>query len=359
MDARYWLGFNLVPGIGPVRVRRLLDYFGDLEAAWRADVGDLLRAGVEGKAAESLLHHRKRLDLASELRRVTSLGVSLVTWDDPSYPSRLKEIYGAPPLLYVRGALAPQDDLAVAVVGTRRATPYGRQVVERVVRDLVASGVTIVSGLARGIDTCAHRTALDAGGRTLAVLGCGVDVVYPAENARLAADVSERGALVSEFPLGTMPEAANFPARNRIVSGLARGTLVVEAGRKSGALITARFSLDQNRDVFAVPNHIFAPSGEGANRLIQEGAKLVTSARDILEDLQLEEVGRQLEMRELLPVDDLEKALLGYLSDTPKHVDEVCRESFLSISLVTSTLTMLELKGFVRHVGGMTYVLAR
>jgi len=358
-DVRYWLGFSLAPGIGPVRVQRLLEHFGDLEAAWRASAGELARAGLDGKAREVLVECRQRLDLDAELRRAEDLGVALVTWEDPRYPERLRQIYGAPFLLYVRGDLRPQDDLAVAVVGTRRMTPYGRQATERIVRDLAAGGVTVVSGLARGVDTCAHRAALEAGGRTLAVLGSGVDVIYPAENARLAREVAAQGAIISEYPLGASPDGANFPARNRIISGLARATLVVEAGPTSGALITARFALDQNREVFAVPGSIFAPASEGTNRLIQQGAKPILCAQDVLDELNLEAVGRQLEMRELLPVDEMEKAILGLLSDEPRHVDEVCREAGLSISLVSSTLTMLELKGLARHVGGMSYVVAR
>ena len=358
-DIRYWLGLSLVPGIGPVKARRLLDYFGDLAAAWVAPAGDLARAGLDGRAVESLLAGRATLDLDAEVSRVHDLGIALITWEDPIYPERLRQAYGSPFLLYVRGELRPQDDMAVAVVGTRRATSYGRQATERVVHDLALGGVTVVSGLARGIDTCAHRAALEAGGRTLAVLGCGVDVSYPPENARLAREIAERGAIISEYPLGTQPEAANFPARNRIISGLARGTLVVEAGQTSGALITARFALDQNREVFAVPGSIFSPASEGTNRLLQQGAKAVLGARDVLDELNLESVGRQLEMRELLPVDEVERTVLELLGDEPRHVDDVCRTSALSISLVSSTLTMLELKGLARHVGGMSYVVVR
>ena len=358
-ERRYWLGFSLVPSIGPVKLQRLLDYFGELRLAWVAEPGELARAGLDAKAIEALLVYRSKLDLDAELRRVEESGVDLVTWEDSRYPERLRQVYGAPFLLYVRGDLQPRDDLAVAVVGTRRVTAYGRQVTERIVRDLAANGVTIVSGLARGVDTCAHRAALEAGGRTIAVLGSGADVVYPPENGRLAGQIAGCGAIISEFPLGTKPDAANFPVRNRIISGLARGTLVVEAGLTSGALITARFAVEQNREVFAVPGSIFSPSSEGANRLIQQGAKLVLSAQDVLDELSLESIGRQLEMRELLPVDEVEKVILGHLSDEPRHVDEICRGAGLSISVVSSTLTMLELKGHARHVGGMSYVVAR
>jgi DNA processing protein len=355
-DQSYWLGFGLIPGIGPVRVRRLLDYFGDLESAWSAPSAELSRAGLDQRAVEALTSRRGRIDLEAESSKLARLGVALVTLDDPSYPERLRQIYGPPIVLFVRGELRPTDDLAIAIVGTRRASPYGRQAAERISTDLVTGGATIVSGLARGIDTCAHRAALDAGGRTIAVLGCGVDVNYPAENARLSGEIVERGAIVSEYPLGTPPDAANFPARNRIVSGLTRGTVVVEAGETSGALITARFAADQGREVFAVPGGIFSPQSRGTNRLIQEGAKLLTSGRDVLDELHLETVGRQLELRDLLPADEVERAILRLLGPEPRHVDDITRASDLSAAQVGATLTMLEIKGLARHVGGMSYV---
>jgi DNA processing protein len=352
----YWLGFSLIPGVGPVRVRRLLDHFGDLEAAWSATSAELARAGLDARAIESLVSRRGQIDLEAERAKLDARGVALVTLEDPAYPERLRQIYGPPIVLYVRGEIQPTDDLAIAIVGTRRASPYGRQAAERIGAELAAGGATVVSGLARGIDTCAHRAALDAGGRTIAVLGCGVDITYPAENSRLAAEIVERGALVTEYPLGTPPDAANFPARNRIISGLTRGTLVVEAGETSGALITARFAAEQGREVFATPGSIFAPQSRGTNRLIQEGAKLVTSGREILDELQLEAVGRQLELRDLLPADEIERVVLLLLGPEPRHIDDITRASDLSPAQVGATLTMLEIKGLARHVGGMSYV---
>jgi DNA processing protein len=226
--------------------------------------------------------------------------------------------------------------------------------------DLAAAGVTIVSGLARGIDTLAHRAALETGGRTIAVLGCGVDVAYPPENARIAAEIAERGAVVSEYPLGTQPDKRNFPPRNRIISGLSRGTLVIEAGEGSGALITAKYALEQNRDVYAVPGSIFALSSSGTNTLIQQsGAKLVSSAADVLEELDVAAVEQQLEMRELLPLDEREAKIVSLLSAEPMHFDEICRESGLAASEVGATLTLLELKGLARGAGGSSYVAGR
>jgi len=246
----------------------------------------------------------------------------------------------------------------VAVVGTRRASAYGREVTRRLVSDLARSGITIVSGLARGIDGVAHRTALEAGGRTIAVLGCGVDLVYPPEHLDLARRIVEHGALVSEYPLGTPPEAGNFPPRNRIISGLSLGVLITEAGRGSGAIITADYAAEQGRDIFAVPGSILSATSGGTNRLIQDGAKVVLETADILRELNLTMVAEQSQARQLLPTTEIEALILACLSAEPTHVDEVGQASGLPIAQVTSTLALMELKGLVRQAGGMKYVVA-
>lgn len=356
---KYWVGFNLVTGVGPVTFRRLLECFGSAEAAWHADWRALAAAGMERKSLEALAQARRQGRMEAEWARLQSLGIEVVTWEDAAYPRHLRHIYDPPPVLYVKGAFAPDDEWAVAVVGTRRATVYGREATERIVGELAASRVTIVSGLARGIDSQAHRAALAAGGRTIAVLGSGLDILYPPENAKLAEAIVERGAVVSEFPLGTPPEPGNFPYRNRVISGLSLGVLVVEAPEGSGALRTAYHALEQGRDVFAVPGNIFSRASLGTNKLIQEGAKLVLSTQDILEELNLTMVPQQLEMRELLPENEAEAVLLRLLSSEPMHIDELGRSSGLPIAQVSSTLAMLELKGQVRQVGGMHFVLAR
>jgi DNA processing protein len=359
-DLKYWVGFNIVPGVGPVRFRRLLDYFGEAPRAWQASASELARAGLDSKTAESVVATRQRLNLERELERLAQQGVQVLTWEDAGYPRLLKEIHAPPPLLYVKGQLSPADDLAVAIVGTRRATVYGKEVTARLAGDLARNRVTVVSGLAKGIDALAHRATLDAGGRTIAVLGSGMDIIYPPEHARLARDIVERGALVTDYPLGTQPEAGNFPPRNRIISGLSLGTVIVEAGEGSGALITADYALEQNREVFAVPGNITSPRSRGCNRLIQRsGAKLVLDVADILEELNLTMAAQQLEMRALLPENEVEAALLQHISTEPVHVDEIGREAGLPIATVSSTLAMMELKGMVRQVGGMNYVLAR
>ena len=340
-----------------MKVRALLDFFGDLERAWTADASALRQAGLDRRALSNLLKTRAKLDLDAELEKLARQNVQVLTWQDPAYPSHLFQIPDPPAVLYVRGQIAPEDEWAIAVVGTRRASTYGKMATQRLVTDLAINCLTIVSGLARGIDGEAHRAALENGGRTIAVLGCGLDLIYPPEHRNLAREIVERGALVSEYPLGTRPEASNFPPRNRIISGLSLGVLVVEAGSKSGALITADYAADQGRDVFAVPGNLFVPNSTGTNRLIQDGAKLVTSSQDILEELNLTMAVQQSEVRTVVPESETEAQLLQHLSLEPVHVDELALQTQLPIATVTSNLALMELKGMVRQMGGMNYVL--
>ena len=356
---QYWVGFSRVPGIGPVRMRALLDHLGDVREAWQASTATLQAVGFDRRTIESFVTERSRLDLAVELERVAQQGVTVLTWDSPDYPSLLMNISDPPPVLYVKGELLPRDEWALAVVGTRRATVYGREATRRLVSGLAPGGVTIVSGLARGIDTHAHQIALDVGGRTVAVLGCGIDIIYPAQNRELAQRIVENGALVSEYPLGTKPEGGNFPRRNRIISGLSLGVLVVEGSKRSGAMITADYAAEQGREIFAIPGNILGRNSEGPNQLIQNGAKLVTTVGDVLEELNLSMVAEQAEAREIIPDNETEAVLLSHLSSEPVHVDELGREAGLPINEVASTLTLMELKGKVRQVGGMNYVIAR
>lgn len=356
---KYWIGFNIVPLIGSAKVRALLDYFGDLEAAWHAPTEQLKEAGLDRRAIDNLVEYRRKLDLDAELGKIAQQQVQFLTWDDEQYPSLLRQVYNPPPVIYVRGDLCPDDDWAVAVVGTRKATTYGKQMAEMLSGALARNHVTVVSGLARGIDTVAHRAALDAGGRTIAVLGCGLDHIYPAENRKLAHDIVQNGALISEYALGTPADAKNFPPRNRIISGLSLGVLVVEAGDDSGALITVDFATEQGRDVFAVPGNVLSKSSAGCNRLIRDGAKIVLSVQDVLEELNLTMVEQQAQARAVLPANETEASLLKMISDEPAHIDTLCRQTQLSVAEVSSTLALLELKGAVRQVGGMNYVLAR
>ncbi len=359
-DLKFWLGFNCTKGIGPAKQRALLDYFGNISDAWNASERQLAEIGIDSRAVRQLLETRATLDLDAALDRVQSSGIKLLTWDSPEYPPYLNEIANPPALLYVRGQVQRDDEWAVAVVGTRRLTAYGRQVTRELVRGLVRSKVTIVSGLARGIDAVAHNEALDCGGRTLAVLGCGPDIVYPAENRAVAQRiVAGQGALISDYPLGTQPDAKNFPPRNRSISGLSLGVVVVEAGKRSGALITTKYALEQDREVFAVPGNINSPASQGTNKLIQQGAKLVRRVDDILEELNLTMVPEHSALQMVMPETAEEAAILGHLSHQPLHIDEVTRLAELPSALVSSTLSMMELKGMVQQVGGMNFVLAR
>ncbi len=360
MDKRYWVGFNLVKGIGAVRLQGLRDYFGSLELAWQAPVEALLAAGLSPKLAERVLEVRAGVDLDRYLAQIAAQGIQILTWEDDLYPPQLKEIDQPPPVLYVRGQLTAEDAWAIAVVGTRRVTAYGRQVTEELASFLAANGLTVVSGLARGVDAIAHQAAIKAGGRTVAVLGCGVDRVYPPEHAQLAEKICAHGALISDYAPGTPPDASNFPPRNRIISGLSKATVVVEAGETSGALITAQFSIDQGREVFAVPGNIYAPQSKGTNRLIAQGARPLISWPDLLDILNLTYLHQQRQVRQVLPGDETEARLLSVLNQHEAlHVDEIHRQTGLPVERVSATLTMMELKGLVRQVGGMNFVAVR
>jgi len=358
-ELKYWVGFSRIPGIGRVRFSQLKEHFGSLQDAWKASGGELKQAGLDSRSIETLLLLRPKTSLDAEIEKLEHYKVKALVCEDPGYPPRLAEIYDYPPVLYVRGNPLPsQDEPCLAVVGTRRPTIYGRQVTEDIVTDLARSNIIIVSGLARGIDSIAHRATLEAGGKTIAVFASGLDIVYPAENARLAQAIMEHGALVSEHPLGVRPRAENFPLRNRIMSGLSLGVLVIEAGQRSGALITAFQALEQSRDVFAVPGSILSPASKGTNRLIQEGAKLVCSYIDILQELNLTIVAQQPMIKQFLPDNEAESAVLKQLTSEPSHIDDICRRSNLTMPEVSSTLAILELKGVAKQVGNMNYVLA-
>lgn len=353
----YWVVLSMATGIGPVRFQRLLDTCGGARGAWEATDLELAAAGLERRTAESLRRLRQRTSPDAVARRLEQLGIQALTLLDDAYPSNLRQVADAPPVLFVRGRLLPDDGLAVALVGTRRATPYGRAVAERLGRDLAGAGVTVISGLAKGVDTAAHQAALDAGGRTLAVLGNGLDQVYPPENGGLARRIAEtgHGALVSEFAPGVPPDAVNFPRRNRIISGLSRATLIVEAGERSGALITADFALEQGRDVLAVPGSIFNAMSVGANQLLRQGATPVTSAQDVLEIIGAASEGATTMARDLPEGSPAEGMVWRALTGEPLHADELARTLGMSSGEVAATLAMLELKGLARQVGSMLY----
>jgi DNA processing protein len=362
-ELAYWVAFSRIIGIGPVSFRLLLTYFSDdVAAAWKASSTELALAGLGQKVIDSFIKQRASCNPQKELERLERLRISVITIKDRDYPTLLKDIPNSPPVLYVAGTLKKEEDqFALGVVGTRKASTYGRQVTEQFAKELAQGHVTVVSGLAHGIDTIAHTATLDAGGRTLAVLACGLDIIYPPENLKLAKRIVEsgQGALITEFPLGVKPDARNFPARNRIISGLSLGILVTEAPKQSGALITANFALEHGRDVFAVPQNIYSGGSVGVNKLIQDGAQLVTNVNDILFSLNLFMIPQQIEIQGILPENAEEQTLLALLSHDPVHIDEIIRDAGLPTMTVTSTLMMMELKGMVRQVGGMMYVLGR
>ena len=365
---------------------------GDLESAWQAPQRELRAAGIGGSVAKAIVEGREKVSPDGELERLYRSGVAALTWHDAEYPRRLKEIADAPPVLYCRGALHPDDDTAVAVVGTRRPTDYGYRITAELCAELAMRRVVVVSGLALGIDARAHQATLDAGGRTIAALGNGLDTVYPRENRRLAERiVGEGGALVSEFPLGARPEASNFPRRNRIISGMTLGTLITEASETSGTRWTVYHALEQNREIFCVPGSVYSNTSKLTNRLIREGAKLVCDVSDILVEIGLDGAARQMPlamdagaekqsgvgehyrngvdkslyaesdaraeatMPNPEPADSDEADVLRHITHEPTHIDDLTRLAGRPITEVSGLLTMLELKGLVVQAGMMHY----
>lgn len=360
MDPRiYWVGFNHIRGIGAVRLQRLLQFFGDLSIAWNAPLDGLTAAGLSEKLALQVMESRRNMDPEQLFSGIQEKGITILTLADDDYPKKLREIDQPPPVLYTLGKTQPEDDWAVAIVGTRRMTGYGRQVASELAAFLGRHGVSVISGLARGVDAVAHAACVQAGGRTLAVLGCGVDVVYPPENRAIYQQVMQHGALISDYAPGTAPEGVNFPPRNRIISGLSSATVVIEAAATSGALITANFAAEQGREVFAVPGSIYAAQSKGTNSLIQQGARPLLDFDELLEILQYRHIDQSKTVRRLLPDNEIESQVLQVLGDYPTHVDEIHVKSGLPIAVVSSTLTLLELKGMVYKTGTMNYSIVR
>ncbi len=398
-DLGCWVALSQVPRLGAARFRLLETYFeGDLAKAWTASTRELRAAGIGGAVAQNVVATRDAIEPDQELERLAKCGVVALTWRDAAYPMRLAETADAPPVLYVKGTLLPEDDTSIAVVGTRRPTEYGRRITADLCAALAARNVTVVSGLALGIDARAHTSVLDAGGRTVAVLGNGLDIVYPSENSRLAQRIlAEGGALVSEFVLGVRPEASHFPRRNRIISGMTLGTLVTEASETSGTRWTVYHALEQNREIFCVPGSVYSASSKLTNRLIREGAKLVTEVSDILVEIGLDDDPKQMQLEMdsdnqiaaanpdhsldakpehgvkgkarninqmwcdsamAEPADPDEAELLNHLTTEPTHIDDLARLSGQPINQVSGLLTMLELKGLVEQVGSMHYLLS-
>ena len=354
---RHWLALKRVEGIGNVLYRRLLEAFKMPKAVFAADEAALLRIeGISQGTVEAILGFDGLASVDEEFEKIEKAGATLVSLEDPEYPPLLAAIYDPPPFLYLKGSLVG-DRYPIAVVGSRKTTPYGKRVTERICGELAGYGMTIVSGFARGIDGFAHEAALAAGGRTIAVVGCGVGRVYPPEHQALYDQIVEEGAVISEFPMDAPPDAHHFPQRNRIISGLSLGCVVVEAALQSGSLITARYALEQGREVFAVPGSIFSGAAAGTHQLIASGAKLIEGVDDILEEL-LPALKRKSQPAPvaLTPLEGEEEALYGLLSLEPKHIDQLIAESARTPASVSGLLLAMELKGVVRQLAGKFYV---
>lgn len=359
-DLKNWIALSMLPEVGPVGARKLLSVFRSPEMIFNAGLNDLLSVeGIGINRAKNIKAFSAWRVVEEQIEKMEKSGIKAVSLDDPLYPEMLREIYDAPAVFYVKGDIQPQDKYSIAIVGSRKLTHYGRSAAENLSEDLASMGFTIVSGLARGVDSLSHKGALKAGGRTIAVLGSGIDVPYPPENKTLMDNIAGSGCVISEFPLGTPPDKENFPKRNRLVSGLSLGVLVVEAAADSGALITARYALEQGREVFAVPGNITSGNSEGTNDLIKKGAVLVQKATDIIEELAPVLKGFiRLKDKVKIEVSDEEKTLCNLLSGEPKQIDMISRESGLPASAVLAILLGLELKGAVKQITGKRFYLA-
>lgn len=362
MDSREALvALNLLPDIGPVRIRNLLSRFGSAQAVLAATQADLSQVDKVGfKAANNIIRWRDLIDLDGELRRIDQFGANIVTTDDSEYPALLRQIYDPPPVLYVRGTLRPEDAYAIAMVGTRQSTLYGRQTAERLARQLAASGVTVVSGGARGIDSASHEGALQSGGRTIAVLGTGLDIVYPAENVKLYQRIAEQGAVITQFPFGRKGDKQSFPIRNRIVAGMTQGTVVVEANRASGALITANFAAEYGRTVYAVPGRVDSPRSAGCHDLIKDGAQLCESAEDVLAEFaHLQAIDPEEFELSLPTLSHPEQQIFNVLTLEEMQQDEIIRRSELPAAQVSVALLQLEMKKLIQQHPGRLFTRAR
>lgn len=372
--AKYYHGLNLISILGPARIRKLIRHFGLAERAWKATSEELAEIDGFGHVlAEKIIQEREKIDLEKMWDDTVKKGFSCVTWEDEDYPLLLQEIYDPPPIIYFYGDIQAANNCCLAIVGSRRHSFYGKEVAYKFASELAGYGLTIVSGMARGIDTWAHKGALAAGGKTIAVLGCGLDICYPPENKVVKEKIQTSGAVLSEFPPGSQPLPQNFPRRNRIISGLSQGTIVVEAGEKSGALITADFALEQGREVFAVPGSITSPYSRGCHKLIKQGAKLVERVEDIFEEISLpvftkdfssaalkEEdkfiSGRRSTTGEQMHLKPEERTLLDLIPYEPLALEEIVALSKIPLFQVNALLLELELKGAIKQLPGKYFV---
>lgn len=357
-ELKYWVAFSKLNKIGPVRFKRINDHFPTLQSAWESSVAELINANIEPNIAQEIFISRQEINPDYELEMLLQENINIITIKDEKYPRLLKEIYNPPALLYYKGSLEDIEP-AISVVGTRKISSYGKQITPIIVQPLAQNGIIIVSGLAYGIDALAHKTTVEVNGRTIAVLGSGLDKanIYPASNRYLADKIIENnGAVISEYPIGTLPLKGNFPSRNRIIAGLSLGTLIIEGGEESGALITAQLALEHNRDVFAVPGNIYQEYSKGPNKLIKMGARPVLESADILEALDFQEITSYNKTHQAVAETEEEKIILENLKTEPLHIDKIIQLTGLNSAIISSTLTMMEMKGLVKNLGGMNYI---
>ncbi len=359
MDTKYLLALNCHPKIGGQTLKKMLAVYDSPESLWSDSQQGLLQKLGE-KLTALVLEARSVYNPENEIEKLASFGVGYITIFDKGYPKLLNEAYDCPAILYIKGNAKILNNLSLGVVGSRKYTVYGKKLSYKLSKECAESGITIISGLALGVDAFAHQAALDANGKTVGVLGCGLDKIYPVSNFHLGQEIIEKGgAIISEFPLGVPPMKQNFPARNRIIAGLSAGVLVIEAAEKSGALITAYQALEYSREVFALPGDIDSENSIGTNKLIQEGAKLVLSVDDILKELNIEKKVSEQKVKEIVPKSADEQIIINLLSQKDCLIDELIKQSNLNIVAVNSTLTMLEMKGLVTNIGGGCYRLSR
>ena len=358
-----WLALKMIPYLGNITYKRLIEKFGNPENVFKADLNDLIMVeGLSKNTAYKIKNRAWEGNPEKELTLLKKNNFRLITMSDESYPNDLREIHDPPPLLYMKGNELPLDKTMIAVIGSRRPSSYGLKIAEEICRNLAKSNVTVVSGMAIGIDSASHWGSLRGGGPTVAVLGSGIDIIYPQSNRKLYNLIAENGAVITEFPLGTPPEAKNFPIRNRIISGLSRGVVVIEASRKSGTMITASLALEQGREVFAVPGSIESFKSVGTHFLIKQGAKLIENTNDILEELGLiSQNSNVLEINAkttLPPMSDNEKKIYNFLGNYPVHIDQIVRNSKIEPGRILGLLTELELKGIIKQLPGKMFILS-
>lgn len=354
----YLNALNKISGIGPQKIKLLMSYFESGEKIWNASLTDIISSGLSEKLARTIIEERIKINPQEEWHKLEKENIQIITVDSQLFPSLLKEIPSAPYLIYIKGNYDFNSSPMLAIVGSRKFSQYGKQVAISLARDLASAGITVVSGMALGIDTFAHQGALEGGGKTIAVLGSSLEDSHigPRNNFNLSRHIIENGALISDYPPGTQATPQTFPARNRLMAGLTLGTIVVEAAPQSGTLITANMALDFNREVFAVPGNIFSPTSQGTNDLIRKGAKIITSVNDILEELNLNDLKKEQEIKEIIPATKEEEIILNILSHESTHIDRIIKLSKINTSITLSTLVILEMKGYVKNIGGQNYI---